>query len=253
MPLRRRVWLVMLVCGLALAGGRAGRADDLPAVSREELIRKWDLNGDGTIDEGEAEVARARMRRQRAELQDKAGLDPLTGDPRSAADDQPRPLPPAGAPAADQPPAEPPRAKPRGADRRLPGTRPPDVAPALPATRSADPPQPTGSADAERPRGRDPRGGEAARRSSGGPPAPDGTAGSEAGGPGIVTGGARAGALSRPGYGARGPRPDLNAGRLPGGLPGRRPAPATGGLLPTLRPPPAAPAPRRTVDDFQVY
>ena len=253
MSLRRRVCVVTLACGLALAGGRSGRADDLPAVSREELVRKWDLNGDGTIDEGEAEVARARMRRQRAELQDKAGLDPLTGEPRPAADDQPRQSPlPDDAPTPEPPPAERPRAKPSGENRRLPGTRPPDVAPSLPATRSADPP-PAGSGETERPRGRDPRGGEAARRSSGGPPAPDVTAGSAEGGSGIVTGGARAGALSRPGYGARGPRPDLNAGRLPGGLPGRRPAPATGGLLPSLRPAPAAPAPRRTVDDFQVY
>jgi len=50
MSLRHRAWLVMLVCGLALAAHRASRADDPPPVSREELIRKWDLNGDGTID-----------------------------------------------------------------------------------------------------------------------------------------------------------------------------------------------------------
>jgi hypothetical protein len=78
---------------------------------------------------------------------------------------------------------------------------------------------------------------------------------------GVVTGGARAGAPARPGYGAAGPKPDLNAGRLPTGLPGRRPAaPASGGLLPSLRatrptlppPPPVTPS-RRTIDDFDVY
>jgi hypothetical protein len=252
MKVRRRFCVVMLACGLVQVGGRAGHAEEPRLPSREELVRKWDLNGDGTIDEAEAEVARSRMRRERTELQLKSGLDPLTGKPRLLADEQAaeRPLP------VDESPAETPRAKSGAEARRLPGTRPPDLAPPVPATRSTDAPHPT--RPGEPTQGRDPRsgtagGGEAAPRSSAASSARGPTAGRAEGGPAVVTGGARAGAPARPGYGARGPRPDLNAGRLPAGPPGRRPAPASGGLLPNLRPAPAAPASRRTVDDFDVY
>ncbi|MFM9194226.1 MAG: hypothetical protein ACKOWG_00495, partial [Planctomycetia bacterium] len=58
--------------------------------------------------------------------------------------------------------------------------------------------------------------------------------------PGIISGGVRAGgAAARPGYGAGGPPTDLNAGRLPGGLPqtrgvapGTSVGPRAGGLPP---------------------
>ncbi|MEI6505393.1 MAG: hypothetical protein WCO90_05865, partial [Planctomycetota bacterium] len=76
-------------------------------MTREELVRKWDLDGNGTIDESEAVVARTRMRRSRLEMQLNAAIDPLTGRPRvtDAADEpsvaadippQPRRHPPAG-------------------------------------------------------------------------------------------------------------------------------------------------------------
>ena len=53
---------------------------------REELMRRWDLNADGRIDETEAEVARSRMRRERIELRERSErqeIDPLTGRPRA--------------------------------------------------------------------------------------------------------------------------------------------------------------------------
>lgn len=45
--------------------------------TRDELTRQWDLNADGTIDESEAEMARAKMRRQRTEVMQKLQASPL--------------------------------------------------------------------------------------------------------------------------------------------------------------------------------
>ena len=53
-----------------------------PRKTREELVREWDLNADGRIDPGEAEVAASKMRRERAELRLNSGIDPITGRPR---------------------------------------------------------------------------------------------------------------------------------------------------------------------------
>ena len=65
-----------VVCMLPLVGllsANAAAADGPPSgADRDLLMRTWDLNKDGTIDEGEAEVARLKMRRERAELQAKA-------------------------------------------------------------------------------------------------------------------------------------------------------------------------------------
>ena len=58
-------------------------------ASRDELVRQWDLDGNGTIDESEASVARARMRRSRMQLEFDGGLDPVTGKPRVLADGEP--------------------------------------------------------------------------------------------------------------------------------------------------------------------
>lgn len=238
---------------LALAVGASclprlvARAADPALTTRDELVRKWDLDKDGAIDEGELELARSKMRRERVDLQLGAGLDPLTGRPREENDDQ-------LGPADDQPlPALPepePRRKSAQGGAGLPGTQLPDVRPPIPAATSArDAGSPAGAAAP----------GELPRRDAAGRLTFRGLAAGEP--RGVVTGGARAGAPARPGYGAAGPKPDLNAGRLPAGLPGRRPAaPASGGLLPSLRPtrptlppPPAVTPSRRTVDDFDVY
>lgn len=92
--------------GQAQAPGTGGRTSgllpvrDAPSVSggmgRDELLRRFDLDSDGRIDEAEAEAARARMRRERVDTMQNSGLDPLTGKPRGAA--------PAGPP-RDEPPA----------------------------------------------------------------------------------------------------------------------------------------------------
>ena len=248
-----RVAIGAVVCLAIPAVARHSLADDPAAMTREELVRKWDLNSDGAIDEGEAEVARSKMRRDRAELQLKAGIDPLTGMPRTNEADNGEP---SAGPAADLPKAETPRAK-RGAG--LPGTRVPDVTPPVPAARP--PVAATRSGDPRTPAGQEPQAARGSRPATGPRPPASSVRGADqpsTAGTGVVTGGARAGAPARPGYGARLPRPDLNAGRLPGGLPGQRPAPASGGLLPNLRRPSAAPATpsspsRRTVDDYDFY
>jgi hypothetical protein len=245
--------LAAAICLAGVAGARRSHADDPAVMTREELVRKWDLNSDGSIDDGEAEVARSKMRRDRAELQMKTGIDPLTGQPRISETDDAGPN---ETPAADLPEAELPRAKPSAG---LPGTRVPDVTPPIPATRP-----PAASArpgDPRTPAGREPQPGQVGGAAAG----PRSTASSARGtdrppatAPGLVTGGARAGAPARPGYGARLPRPDANAGRLIPSLQGQRAAPASGGLLPNVRRPSVAPAtpatpPRRTVDDYDVY
>jgi len=226
-------------------------------ASREELLGKWDLDNDGTVDAGEIEVARSKMRRERAEMQMRSMIDPLTGRPRGDADDDKT----AAEVAQDRelPEAEEPRPKTKKKPAALPGTRPPEVLPPIPTTRppasaaagaKTAAPGSTGESGAETPRA----GANPPRGSGRGPFR--GLSADE--GRGVVTGGARAGGVARPGYGASLPKPDLNAGRLPAGLPGRRPAPASGGLVPNLRtrPPVSAPpstTPRRTVDDFDVY
>lgn len=243
------------VLALALAAVAAPPAPVAAAeptfTTRDELIRKWDLNKDGAVDEGEVEVARSKMRRERAELQMQSGVDPLTGRPRLSPEEE-------AAAAADAEPelpeVEQPRPRKDGRDQPLPGTRAPDVLPPIPATRPAGPA--TGTATAGGSRDDAARPGATPSQQPRGPVTFRGlSAGADRG---IVTGGARAGGVARPGYGAAGPKPDLNAGRLPAGPPGRRPAPASGGLLPNLRTRPTVPAPpsttpRRTVDDYDVY
>lgn len=209
--------------------------------SREELVRQWDLDGNGTIDASEASVARARMRRSRMALEMDSGIDPVTGKPRVIAD---------GEAADDEPPADgdlppdtaPPPRRTRGPEEpALPGTRVPDAAVPDATPDAAGPSVPKAAAP--------PSAGTAKRPSPSSKPAPAPSR------PGSITGGIRAGApAARPGYGSLGPKRDLNAG-IP--LPDtRRPAtPRTdaprGGLLPTMRPPaaprpgaPAAPTPR---------
>lgn len=67
------------------SSGAAARTTTVPVVprkTREELIREWDINSDGKIDIGEAEVAASRMRLERATIRLNTGFDPVTGRPR---------------------------------------------------------------------------------------------------------------------------------------------------------------------------
>jgi hypothetical protein len=232
-----------------------GPADATPeGATREELVRKWDLDGNGTIDPSEANIARTRIRRERRELELTPGIDPITGRLRDASPDA----------ATDEPandtvvtPELPPAPRKRRDDGpALPGTRVPALTPAVPSptiptVRSpvVGPTTPSSIEPKARPR-------SAARE-----PTDRGER------VGSVTGGVRAGApAARQGYGSLVPRGDLNAGRRPLELP-RTPLPR-GGLLPSLqRPaipgrvapavpqPPAPPAvrPRITAEDIGGY
>jgi hypothetical protein len=195
----------------------------LAPLSREELMRRFDLNSDGRIDEAEAEMARSRMRRERAEVMRNSSIDPLTGRPRGAPPPEPPPKP-AGIQAAE---VAPPAAKPKDDELLLVPGRP-DGTPA-PATQ-------TPAAKTQPPTGRPSA--SAARE-----PVPPRQL------PTATTGGVRAGApAARPGYGALGPRSDLNAGRQPTAP--TRPAPAGRpaiGRAPTARP---IPQPRISAEDI---
>lgn len=222
----RCIAAVALVAGCAAfaqdTAPRGGGLVPTPRKTREELVREWDLNSDGKIDQGEAEVASSRMRRERAELRLNSGIDPVTGLPRG----EPAPAAPAAdddAPADPQPEPTEPAGKDRDDAPRLPGTRVPR--PTVPGTD---------------------RSGSGAKAS--GQPAP--TTGTRATADlkrQPVTGGVRAGGLpARAGYGAGVPAAPLNAG-LPI-VPRQRPgaAAARGGLVPTPRPASPAPASRPT-------
>ena len=84
------------IAAALLATGRTHRStaqefDGPPSSVRQELVNRWDLNGDGRIDESEAEVARSRMRVERAELRERSSqrygrFDPLTGRARGTGD-----------------------------------------------------------------------------------------------------------------------------------------------------------------------
>jgi len=165
----------------------------LDGPTRGEILRRFDLDADGKIDEGEAETARSRMRRERVESGRSSVIDPLTGRPRAAT------------PAAGREPTA------AGDARRSPGK--PDDKPRPPAAKE-----------------------DARKSATDAPPAPP---------PGRVqplTGGVRAGAPAvRSGYGAAGPKQDLNAGRpresppAPNAARGR-----TGVQSPGRSPPPSA-------------
>jgi len=191
------------VASVALAWPTTVASDGAAPVgpSRAELVYSWDLNKDGTIDEAEAEVARAKMRR---DLLNKSSSEkPLVPGVRDGE--------PAPGPAADDGLARP-EGDPLG-DAFRPAVPPPKkVAPEA----DRDPPKRDRNLNAGRARddGLSTRNVPGMRGANGIGAANNGQA------RGVVTGGVRAGAPAlRPGYGAGGPKVDLNAGRLPAGLP----------------------------------
>lgn len=177
---RHSPWLAVF-CGLGLVAAWrpvAPAAEPVvgPAKTREELLREWDLNSDGTIDSGEAEVAMSKMRIHRAELRMRTGIDPVTGTPRSEQEETE-----AEDPLAEEPPGK----------------------PLLPFD---DQPEPATSGTASRPPAAKPAQKPAGISNLGGL-----LRGGQRAAP--VAGGVRAGApAARPGYGAAMPA-DLNAGR----------------------------------------
>ncbi len=261
---------------------RGGGSAAVPTagLSREELVRSWDLDRDGTLSTSEAEVARARMKRERLETQLGAGLDPITGRPRGegseSADrdaDSPYQLPPE-LPPVTQPPGStttPGISQPKVRPKTMAELAAPIMAaPTVPGLPNAPMTTPSGSST--------PITAERSSRASWLPPTSKGNTG--AGGP-------RAGAPPAvPGYGA-GSWSDLNAGRpLPstrtthpataadgrtgvtggGLLPSSRAAGRTGALLlpgqtvpklaplvPTTPPRPRATLPRITAEDIGGY
>ena len=226
-------WLAIAVVGTG-SGNSASAQQSVPGtgpktgLTREELTRSWDLDGDGTISKPEADVARARMKRERVEMQLGGGVDPVTGLPRSLGVEQNEEHTPGDEPEFRLPPEQPP----------LPTSRTPRDAgpgiggPSLPAPRITPPAAGGGGSAPRAPRidpsrpaeGSGTTGDSSARPSGASWLAPNQRASA-------VTGGVRAGApAAAAGYGS-GPWSDLNAARSryapappagpPGGAAGR--------------------------------
>lgn len=235
---------LLLAAAVAAASVAAARAQDAPAPiagTRSELVNRWDLNRDGTIDEAEAEIARAKMRRERAAIEERA-KSPLAfpSDDEQADDDVD----------ADDPRMDESKLDPLGraflgangaaksgasAERPARDEESRDKEPVddgrvrrrdLNAGRpKGDPSMGTPSSTGRSGAGFDPR------KARSPVPGRAGTGGFITGG--IITGGARAGAPAiRPGYGVSGPKVDLNAGRLPTGPPPVRGLGPMGGSAP---------------------
>ena len=215
-----------------------GRASTSGAILRQELIKRWDLNTDGRIDESEADVARLRMRQDRNENQRNRGLDPLTGRQRvpatlnatglgagrtdvltenGTADESTLPesmFPESTLPLDGSDPleitAEALPAKPKKSAAALPGTRAPQVVV----------PTQNGSAKAPGPRAQNSTGSLPVAGSNRVQEKSAEKSGVQRQTPraALSTGGTRAGAAPvRPGYGSNVPINDLNAGRVPSG------------------------------------
>jgi len=52
----------------------------------DEILNRYDLNGDGSVDEIEATIGQAKIRRRRSEQRATRGIDPVTSRPRSQSD-----------------------------------------------------------------------------------------------------------------------------------------------------------------------
>lgn len=217
-------WLLPAV----VAAGTTASAEDSVGASREELVERWDLDGNGAIDESEAAIARSRMRRARMKLEAQSGIDPLTGRPRGLDAETTESV---EEPVAKPPPPSPPRRR-SSEEPALPGTRVPAMK--RPDTPTEPVPPSAGQTSGPRDPELEPRlpsaGGQPAQRS------------------GAIAGGVRAGApAARPGYGAAVPFSDLNAGRgriVAGPTPDQPSSQArgrmSGGLVPRPVLPPAA-------------
>ena len=203
------------------------------AIGREELVRRYDLNADGRIDESEAEMARSKMRKERAETSRRSGLNPLTGRPRSEKANEHVP----GLGDRDGASREnelqtrmtqPLRSQPTGSTAQALGS--PGSELLLVPGRPDGTPRKTEGVES-RP-GLSPSAASSPRTTRQTPPATQSSAQPRSS---AITGGVRAGAPAvRPGYGATGAGTDLNAGRLPGGLPSAQGHPAQGSA--TVRP-----------------
>ncbi len=210
-----------------------GRASTSGVILRQELIKRWDLNTDGRIDESEADVARLRMRQDRNENQRNRGLDPLTGRQRvpttlnatglgagrtdvltenGTADEStlPESMLPLDGNDSLEITAEALPAKPKKSAAALPGTRAPQVVV----------PTQNGSAKAPGPRIQNSTGSLPVAGSNHAQEKSAEKSGVQRQTPraALSTGGTRAGAAPvRPGYGSNVPINDLNAGRVPSG------------------------------------
>ncbi len=211
-------------------------------IGREELVRRYDLNADGRIDESEAEMARSKMRKERAEMSRRSGLNPLTGRPRSEkANEQ---VPGLG----DRDGASRENELQTRLSQPLPQTRMTQPLQSQPTRSTAQalgspgselllvPGRPDGGLrktdGVESRPGLSPSAASSPRSTRQTPPATQSSAQPRSS---AITGGVRAGAPAvRPGYGATGAGTDLNAGRLPGGLPSAQGHPAQGSA--TVRP-----------------
>ena len=203
------------------------------AIGREELVRRYDLNADGRIDESEAEMARSKMRKERAEMSRRSGLNPLTGRPRSEKANEQVP----GLGDRDGASREnelqtrmtrPLQSQPTGSTAQALGS--PGSELLLVPGRPDGAPRKTDGVES-RP-GLSPSAASSPRTTRQTPPATQSSAQPRSS---AITGGVRAGAPAvRPGYGATGAGTDLNAGRLPGGLPSAQGHPAQGSA--TVRP-----------------
>lgn len=230
----------LLLAGAAAAASVAAAwAQDAPAPiagTRSELVNRWDLNRDGTIDEAEAEIARAKMRRERAAIEERAKT-PLAfpSDDEPADDDVD-----ADDPRMDESKLDPLGRAFLGAEDAAKGGAAAEKPTRDEASQHMEP------GDDDRLRRRDLNAGRPKGDPSTGTPSSVGRSGTgfdprrarspmpgRAGTGGIITGGARAGAPAiRPGYGVSGPKVDLNAGRLPAGLPPARGLGPMGGSAP---------------------
>jgi hypothetical protein len=264
------LFIMSIACGGRLAPGQtaAGGKPVMPRLTREELLKKWDLNGDGKLDVGEVEVATSKMRLERAEMRLSTSLDPITGKPRNpVTDDLEGDADDDGGAGGERKPLTVDELAAKLGFTLTDADGEPRSGPRSPDSPATDAGRPeTSAAIAPRPTfGLPPL-----RSQQPGAPAPPGSPAVGSGSPGLpLTGGVRGGGLpARPGYGSQVSPPSLNAGRADaastGGLLPRRRLPGdTPGLSSGLQPPagspppaaspPAASRPRRTVDDFDIY
>lgn len=70
----------------AAAAAPSGGGGAVGPLSTEEVLRRYDLDGDGTVDDVEAAIGQAKLRRYRKAVRAATEIDPVTGFPRSQSD-----------------------------------------------------------------------------------------------------------------------------------------------------------------------